>query len=444
MNIHFSLRKQGESDPVIILQVFDSRFKNRKFMYSTGQYIKPADWSRDVPKKGVKKKGQKKTSQVLTGKPKSKASLLPLIEHLRQLENAVIDWSQTKIGSRTLNKSDLKQYLDNLGRDEQKEKQDQLQKESMFFETWKSIIESTKHPRTGKPITDGTIRQKLQTRALVTKYCLDQNFKPTLLNIDLKFYHAFDEFMRNMPLDANTRGRHFKEIKAFLREAVERDYEVNRSFQKKAFKVIREDVDDTYLTITEIKKLKALQLSPRLAVIRDIIVTNCFTGLRHSDWHQVGKIYLLRGEDGKELLRVKQKKTGHYVHIPLHAEVREYLEKYKDASPKIISNQKMNDAIKEICQFALKDENDNPTMIVLNGEPVEKWKACSSHTIRRSFATNCYLSKTLDVYLIMNITGHKTESSFLRYLKLDGQDKARLAAEAKFFADDEWISLKVA
>ena len=49
-NIHFSLRKQGKSDPVIILQVFDSRFKGRKFMYSTSKVMDESLW--------LKKKGK--------------------------------------------------------------------------------------------------------------------------------------------------------------------------------------------------------------------------------------------------------------------------------------------------------------------------------------------------------------------------------------------------
>jgi integrase len=49
----------------------------------------------------------------------------------------------------------------------------------------------------------------------------------------------------------------------------------------------------------------------------------------------------------------------------------------------------------------------------------------STHTARRSFATNAYLAgqQTLN---IMAITGHSTEKSFNRYIRVTPLEKARL------------------
>lgn len=48
----------------------------------------------------------------------------------------------------------------------------------------------------------------------------------------------------------------------------------------------------------------------------------------------------------------------------------------------------------------------------------------SSHTARRSFATNYYLEgfPTID---LMKITGHKTEKAFLTYIKVSQLDTAK-------------------
>jgi hypothetical protein len=75
---------------------------------------------------------------------------------------------------------------------------------------------------------------------------------------------------------------------------------------------------------------------------------------------------------------------------------------------------------------------------------VEKKDLLSTHTARRSFATNAYLSRSMQVYEIMNCTGHKSESSFLKYLKLDGMDHAKLAANSKFFNDRKLLKLRIA
>jgi integrase len=61
----------------------------------------------------------------------------------------------------------------------------------------------------------------------------------------------------------------------------------------------------------------------------------------------------------------------------------------------------------------------------------ELYSLISSHTARRSFATNYYLQgfPRLD---LMKITGHKTEKSFLKYIRVSKLDTAmRLSAHIK-------------
>lgn len=427
MNIHFSIRKQGKTDPVIILQAFDSRFPGRKFMYSTGHNIHASDWKK-------KKVG---------GFPKEKAELIPISEHLESLRAAVEEWVKLKFGSKTLDRQDLKDFLNRKKKDEQKENKEAALKEmeNELFSVWQKIIDSSKNPTTGKVVKPGTKIQKQQTLNFVKQYCIDKSVSLSLLNIDLEFYHSFDAYMLAKSLQANTRGKHIKEIKSFLREALERNYDVNKSFQKKAFKVLKEDVDDTYLTIDDIKKFVALDIAtPKRAELRAQIVTACFTGLRHSDWgqHDVRNIVKV---DGKEMLKVKPKKTGQEIYIPIHPQVKIYLTQY--GKLRNISNQKINEAIKEFSKAALKDKNEKPIKIILNGEEVEKWDFITSHSCRRSFCTNAYLSRTMPVHTIMKISGHKSEQSFLRYLKLGTMEHGLLAADSGFFIDVDWTNLKV-
>ena len=54
---------------------------------------------------------------------------------------------------------------------------------------------------------------------------------------------------------------------------------------------------------------------------------------------------------------------------------------------------------------------------------LEKWEMISSHTARRSFATNEYLNGTPSI-TIMAITGHKTEKAFLKYIKVRPKEHA--------------------
>ena len=54
-----------------------------------------------------------------------------------------------------------------------------------------------------------------------------------------------------------------------------------------------------------------------------------------------------------------------------------------------------------------------------------KYEFISSHSARRSFATNAY-KRGISPLLIMSITGHKTETEFFKYIKIDDQEKAEM------------------
>ena len=63
-----------------------------------------------------------------------------------------------------------------------------------------------------------------------------------------------------------------------------------------------------------------------------------------------------------------------------------------------------------------KDEKENEIMRKKVGN-FPKHELISSHTCRRSFATNNYLIG-IDTLTIMQVTGHTTEKNFLNYIKV--------------------------
>nr|WP_320037199.1 hypothetical protein [uncultured Bacteroides sp.] len=66
-------------------------------------------------------------------------------------------------------------------------------------------------------------------------------------------------------------------------------------------------------------------------------------------------------------------------------------------------------------------------------ETKEKWELVSSHTARRSAATNLYLTGRMKTYEIMQLTGHTTEKNFFRYIKITKEDASRSIAGDNFF-----------
>ena len=61
-----------------------------------------------------------------------------------------------------------------------------------------------------------------------------------------------------------------------------------------------------------------------------------------------------------------------------------------------------------------------------------KYQLISTHTARRSFATNAYKAG-LPTVAIMKITGHTIERQFLKYIKVSKEESAVLIANNAFF-----------
>ncbi len=128
------------------------------------------------------------------------------------------------------------------------------------------------------------------------------------------------------------------------------------------------------------------------------------------------------------MIHITQGKTGNKVWIPMHPVVESILEKYEFEIPSIITNQKFNEALKVIAEKAKINTPFHKRITkggVSRSTEYPKWQLVTSHTARRSFATNLYKSGFPSIS-IMQITGHKTETAFLKYIKVTPEEHAKL------------------
>lgn len=219
-----------------------------------------------------------------------------------------------------------------------------------------------------------------------------------------------------------------------MNEAVDRKLTNNLQFKNKRFKTVEEPTETIYLTEAEISRLFNLDLfsNSRLEKVRDLFIIGCYTGLRFSDLVQLRNENISR--EGN-LVRIRTQKTGEVIIVPLKSYVREILKKYNGVPPQVISNQKMNDYLKELGKLAEIDESIIVTSTkggVRQSETFKKWELITTHTARRSFATNAYL-QNVPTISIMKITGHRTEKSFLKYIKISQEDNANKLIHHPFF-----------
>jgi integrase len=302
-----------------------------------------------------------------------------------------------------------------------------------YFESFvrRSFAGQRIDPRSKQPIRHGVAKGYQTTFNHIKKFAETWHRKIDFATIDLEFHHDFTIFLTSAPrlLSANSVGSHFQRIKAVLAEATEKQINNNLTFKSRYFVKQTEEADTIYLNEAELREMKDLDLSnnKRLDNVRDLFLIGCYTGLRFSDFS------ILKPEkitDG--YIRINQTKTGNPVVIPVHPIVKGILKKYNGNIPYAdkngISNEKLNAYLKELGQ-ELKSLEKNETKTITKGgiktiRSVQKWALLTSHSARRSFATNEYKAGTPTI-TIMAITGHKSERSFLKYIRVSAEEHAQ-------------------
>ena len=165
--------------------------------------------------------------------------------------------------------------------------------------------------------------------------------------------------------------------------------------------------------------------------IRDLFVVGCLTALRYSDYSTLTK----DNYQGDYIIK-RTKKTNVDVKIPAHDYVKEIFAKHNGSIPCGLCIQYFNKYLKVIMkEIGL---NDLITYSYTKGGKLvtatrEKWELISSHTARRSAATNMYLTGRMKTFEIMKLTGHRSEQNFFRYIRLTGDDTARSISGDMFF-----------
>ena len=247
-------------------------------------------------------------------------------------------------------------------------------------------------------------------------------------DITLDFYFDFKDYLtKQKRLSVNYVAKNIKILKVFLNAAKEDGYNKFTHYQTRRFKAEQEEIDSFYLSETEIQQLYETDFAGNelREQIRDIFIVGCWTGLRYSDWNKVTSENI---ED--DFIVLNQQKTGAVVVIPLHEMVKTIIKKYNGVLPSF-GKEKINLEMKHIAKKAGLNETFQATTTkagITRTVTYAKHEKISTHTARRSFAT-CLYKAGLPSYTIMQITGHKTETAFLKYIKVTPREHAQKLKE---------------
>ena len=250
------------------------------------------------------------------------------------------------------------------------------------------------------------------------------------VDFTFEFRHDFENWLYLPPREHSTNyaAKILDVVRQFLNEATRRGYNSNASFQQRGWSIKKEKVQKTILTFEELEILFDLELldNPKLDRVRDLFLIGAYSGLRFSDFTRLKPEHIIEDE-GIEMIDIWTKKTDTQVFIPLVPELKTLLEKHNYHSPKAISNQKMNDYLKELCKLAgINNEIIFKKSIAgkIIEQKKEKWELITTHTARRSFATNFY-ETGIPAIQLMQITGHSTEKQFMGYININKKQNAK-------------------
>lgn len=335
--------------------------------------------------------------------------------------------------------------------------------------------------KSARTITEGTIKSYKGTQAQLKAY---QEKRHKLIDFDditLDFYDDWRRFFLQKtdkrgnprPYSPNTIGRHVKNLKIFLYAAKDMKLTDNTEFESSRFVADSQDVENVYLTDDRVQQMyetdfedpktieRLMKMAPDdeerramkdqltrrtpkvLNEAKDIFTVGCLTGQRVSDYKRINESMYRTLSDGNDYIYLQQEKTDKWIYIPLDLRVRAILAKYQGKLPHIY-DQDLNERVKVIGR--LLGWRENAGIMELKGNlqvPTQKkfYECIKTHTARRTFATNAYKHK-ISLSSIMIITGHSSDRMLKKYLKLDTEERAILAAAE--FAKAKEVKLKKA
>lgn len=420
--------KKAEGNPPRSLVYLQMRYQGEKFVYSTKFNIDPKNWDR-------KKQCVKTRSQT------TEDGSINLNVLLKNLKEVCLTAYNKELAGGIPTREALKIHLDgymyrNVRKDDKK-----LKDPGLF-----DLIDRFISGEIGDQKTDGTLKTyetaKKHLQAFETQAAYPVNFN----SINLEFKYAYVNYLKKdktvmrkgkggalskvkvKGLLSNSIAKEIKNVRTFMNMAVELGYTTNLAYKSKKFGVKTEETDAVYLNERELRDLYKFNFADtrRLEAVRDLFVFSSFVGLRYSDASTIKPENIVK-MDGEYFIKVTPVKTGRPVTIPCNDIVLNIFKKYEynpNRLPPAISNQKYNKFLKELCELAgLKETGRLATDL---NRPL--YECISSHTARRNFATNCYLAG-MDSRMIMAVTGHTTEKSFEKYIKVSREETAKRMAQ---------------
>jgi len=234
-----------------------------------------------------------------------------------------------------------------------------------------------------------------------TKYNTNDIF---LNKINYDFIYNFSQFLL-LHTECNHNGmmKHIQRFKKITNFCIKNNYITKDPFF--GFKISFKKSNRVYVTNNELHTLQNITLNSSLSKVRDIFLFACYTGLSYIDLYNLSLKNITKGIDNLQWIYVKRQKTNIPSNIPILPVAFSILKKYKKQKNinrifPMISNQKMNKALKEIAYLC----NFN--------------KQLTFHSARHTFATTVTLTNGVPIESVSRMLGHNNIKTTQLYARV--------------------------
>ena len=419
-NIIFALEGRKKNGVPIVKNVpirMRVIYARHRIEFTTGYRIDVSKW--DADKQRVK--------NGCTNKLKQSASEInaDLLRYYTEVQNIFKEFEvQETMPTAQQLKDTFNMRVRNTVEDEQKEVQ---------ISFWNVVDEFVKECGSLNNWTDSTYKKFSTVKNHIREFKKNANFE----YFDENGLNEYVNFLREKKDMRNSSvGKQIGFLKWFLRWSFKKGYNHNIAYETFKPKLKTTPKKVIFLTWDELNKLKDYQIpkdKQYLERVRDVFLFCCFTSLRYSDVRN-----LKRSDVKPDHIEVTTVKTADSLVIELNDHSKAILEKYKDvhfenniALP-VISNQKMNDYLKELGELAGIDEPIRETYYKGNkriDEVTPKYALLSTHAGRRTFICNA-LALGIPAQVVMKWTGNSDYKAMKPYI--DVADDIKANAMARF------------
>lgn len=288
------------------------------------------------------------------------------------------------------------------------------------------IIKNADTRKNGKGsigLSQNRIKGYKNLKVVLEKYNYGKDI--SIKSIDRDYINRFSNWLlKEEAYKTSTANKKISDLKGICFEAESHGIVINPQLRHIKALTEQKTVEVVILNRKELDQIRTTEIDNKsLLNVKKWLLFGCEIGQRLDDLLKVTENDIRKSKKSNfRFVKLTQKKGNKTVEIPLNPFAEEVIQ---NGFPYKISKVNFNKYVKKLCKICEINEEiehyklDPETNRKKKGV-YKKYELITGHTCRRSFASNYY--GQMSNSLIMKVTGHTTEKTFLKYIGKSNED----------------------